>query len=106
MFARIIFYDDNISSLTFFNGGFVMKVAWLVGLVLMVVCAVVGCVSVPQYLPIKGNVSRNGKKIYHLPTCSSYKLTAVDSDRGEQYFMTENEARVAGFVKARNCRQW
>ncbi|MFH0814802.1 MAG: hypothetical protein V1902_01790 [Candidatus Falkowbacteria bacterium] len=80
-----------------------MKRVWLA---LMVLCVVVGCVSTGQYLPIKGNVSRDGKKIYHLPTCSSYKLTAVDSDSGEQYFMTEDEAQLAGFAKARNCRQW
>ncbi len=85
-----------------------MKKAWLVMLVVYVavVVFVVGCASTGEYVAIKGNVTRAGKKIYHLPTCSSYKQTAVDSDRGEQYFMTEDEARVAGFTKARNCRQW
>jgi hypothetical protein len=48
-------------------------------------------------------VTRSGEKIYHLPGCSSYSLTAIDPDRGEAYFATEEEAKLAGFHRARNC---
>ena len=41
---------------------------------------------------IKGNINRNGNKIYHLPSDSSYKQT-----NPEEWFCTEQEAEDAGF---------
>lgn len=52
---------------------------------------------------IKGNVSRRGRKLYHLPTCPSYEQVRIDASKGERYFHTEQEARAAGFRKASNC---
>jgi hypothetical protein len=52
--------------------------------------------------PIKGNINRKGKKIYHLPSCPDYARTEVSRD-GERYFSSEAEARAAGWEKARNC---
>jgi len=80
------------------NGRFV--VCYLVLLVL--IALMTGCAPT-TYLPIKGNVSRDGMRIYHLPDCVSYSLTAVDRGDGDSYFATEEEARLAGFRKARNC---
>lgn len=44
---------------------------------------------------IKGNISTNGKKIYHVPGGSFYNRV-----NPEQCFLTEAEARAAGFVKS------
>jgi endonuclease/exonuclease/phosphatase family metal-dependent hydrolase len=52
--------------------------------------------------PIKGNINRKGKKIYHLPSCPDYARTEVSRD-GERYFSSEAEAQGAGWEKARNC---
>ncbi|WP_428261960.1 endonuclease/exonuclease/phosphatase family protein [Haliangium sp.] len=57
----------------------------------------------PRGGPIKGNVSSDGRKLYHLPSCPSYARVRIDPDKGERSFATEAEARAAGFRKARNC---
>ncbi|WP_235827877.1 thermonuclease family protein [Brevibacillus migulae] len=41
---------------------------------------------------IKGNITRNGEKIYHTPDSPSYEQT-----KAEVWFSTEEEARAAGF---------
>ncbi len=51
---------------------------------------------------IKGNI-REGKKTYHLPICANYADTIIDTSFGDQWFCTENEAKVAGFVRASGC---
>lgn len=51
--------------------------------------------------PIKGNVSRSGERIYHLPGQSYYDATRISLTRGERWFCTEAEARAAGWRKAR-----
>ncbi len=50
---------------------------------------------------IKGN-TKNGK-IYHLPSCRSYKLVIVDESFGDSWFCTEQDALAAGFRKAKEC---
>ena len=52
---------------------------------------------------IKGNISANGDKIYHLPNCGSYAKTVIDESTGEHWFCTEDEAQKAGWRKAKNC---
>ena len=52
--------------------------------------------------PIKGNINRKGKKIYHLPRCPDYARTEVTRP-GERFFSSEAEAKSAGFQKAGNC---
>lgn len=53
---------------------------------------------------IKGNVWFNTKeKIYHLPGCDSYSSTKIDTNYGERWFCTEQEAIDAGRRKASNC---
>lgn len=46
---------------------------------------------------IKGNVSRNGARIYHLPGEPAYGRTRIDPGRGEAWFCDEPAARAAGF---------
>ncbi|MDO8451581.1 MAG: thermonuclease family protein [bacterium] len=52
---------------------------------------------------IKGNISANGEKIYHLPGCGSYDKTNIDESLGERWFCTEDEAKDSGWRKAKNC---
>lgn len=52
---------------------------------------------------IKGNISTNGERIYHVPGCGSYDKTAIDESVGEHWFCTEDEAQKAGWRKAKNC---
>lgn len=50
---------------------------------------------------IKGNVSRDGKRIYHMPGQQFYEATGINTGAGEKWFCTEAEARMAGWRRAR-----
>lgn len=50
---------------------------------------------------IKGNVSSSGELIYHVPGQEYYQLTVVNPMKGERWFCTEEEAREAGWRKAK-----
>jgi hypothetical protein len=51
---------------------------------------------------IKGNVSYNsGEKIYHVPGQEYYSDTVINTQYGERWFCTEQEARAAGWRKSR-----
>ncbi|MDD4412205.1 MAG: hypothetical protein PHR00_00975 [Patescibacteria group bacterium] len=53
---------------------------------------------------IKGNVSVDGEKIYHLPNCLSYEKVVIEAEKGEGWFCSEQEAKDAGWRKALNCK--
>ena len=46
---------------------------------------------------IKGNIGRDGDRIYHVPGSDSYASTRIDPNRGERWFCSEDEARRAGW---------
>ena len=46
---------------------------------------------------IKGNISRKGDRIYHLPGTRAYEKTAISEASGERMFCSENEAKAAGW---------
>lgn len=47
---------------------------------------------------IKGNIARNGERIYHTPSGSRwYSRTRIDETAGERWFCTEREAIAAGW---------
>jgi endonuclease YncB( thermonuclease family) len=46
---------------------------------------------------IKGNISGEGERIYHVPGSPSYDNTVIDEAKGERWFRTESEARAAGW---------
>ena len=51
---------------------------------------------------IKGNISvTTGERIYHLPGQKYYSSTRIDVSRGERWFCSESDARVAGWRKSR-----
>jgi len=49
---------------------------------------------------IKGNISRAGTRIYHMPGMRNYERTSIDRRRGERWFCTEAEAAGAGWRRA------
>lgn len=52
---------------------------------------------------IKGNISVEGEKIYHISSCDYYTKTVISESAGEKWFCTEQEAIDAGWRKALNC---
>ena len=50
---------------------------------------------------IKGNISRSGKRIYHVPGGSYYTRTRIDTSRGERWFCSEQAARAAGWRRSK-----
>jgi endonuclease YncB( thermonuclease family) len=46
---------------------------------------------------IKGNISSNGDRIYHVPGSTWYEKTRIDTRKGERWFCSEEEARDAGW---------
>ncbi|MFZ5965107.1 thermonuclease family protein [Thalassococcus sp. BH17M4-6] len=55
----------------------------------------------PTGCTIKGNISRDGKRIYHMPGQNWYDKTRIDPTKGERWFCSEADARQAGWRKAR-----
>lgn len=51
---------------------------------------------------IKGNISINsGERIYHVPGQMYYSQTRIRMEYGERWFCSEEEARAAGWRRAR-----
>lgn len=50
---------------------------------------------------IKGNISTNGEKIYHMPSQEYYNKTSIDESKGEKWFCSEDEATSAGWRKSK-----
>ncbi len=50
---------------------------------------------------IKGNISRSGRKIYHIPGGHFYDQTKISIGRGERWFCSEAQAQRAGWKKAK-----
>lgn len=53
-----------------------------------------------QACRIKGNISQNGERIYHVPGGRWYARTRIDRFKGERWFCSEEEARAAGWRKS------
>ncbi len=51
--------------------------------------------------PIKGNIGRTGRKIYHMPGQEDYGRTRINVKKGERWFCNEAQARAAGWVPAK-----
>ena len=50
---------------------------------------------------IKGNVSTQGERIYHVPGQKYYDETQISATHGERWFCSEQEARAAGWRKSK-----
>ncbi len=55
----------------------------------------------PDGCPIKGNINRQGDRIYHTPWSPWYTRTQIDEATGERWFCDEAEAVEAGWRPAR-----
>lgn len=56
--------------------------------------------SAPGDCRIKGNINREGARIYHVPGGRWYDRTKIDPSKGERWFCSEDEAQAAGWRKA------
>ena len=50
---------------------------------------------------IKGNVSTQGERIYHMPGQRYYDKTRISASHGERWFCSEAEAQAAGWRRSR-----
>jgi endonuclease YncB( thermonuclease family) len=50
---------------------------------------------------IKGNISSDGERIYHVPGQRYYGVTRINASTGERWFCTEAEAHTAGWRRSR-----
>lgn len=51
----------------------------------------------PGRCSIKGNINREGEKIYHVPGSKYYDDTVITPDTGERWFCSVDEAVMAGW---------
>ena len=49
---------------------------------------------------IKGNITRDGQKVYYTPSNPYYDMVKIDKKKGEKWFLTEQEAIDSGWHKA------
>ena len=49
---------------------------------------------------IKGNISRSGERIYHVPSGRYYGRTNINESKGERWFCSESEAVNTGWRKS------
>ncbi len=49
---------------------------------------------------IKGNISNEGEKIYHVPGQRYYNVTKISVSKGERWFCNEAQAVATGWRKA------
>lgn len=61
----------------------------------------VGCKSHKDGCDIKGNISLDGEKIYHLPGQEYYAKTKINPEYGERWFCEEDEAIANGWRKSK-----
>jgi hypothetical protein len=47
--------------------------------------------------PIKGNIGKGGKRLYHVPGDHNYSRAKIDPNKGERWFCSEAEAEAAGW---------
>ena len=55
----------------------------------------------PDGCIIKGNISRDGTRIFHVPGQENYEQTRISADKGKRWFCSEQEAIAAGWRKAK-----
>ncbi len=56
--------------------------------------------NAPGQCQIKGNIDREGERIYHTPGQQAYNMTRINLEAGERWFCLESDAEEAGWRKA------
>jgi len=79
------------------RGGFVKPWQWRKGKRL---AGETAADAAPGACRIKGNISRNGKRIYHLPSGRYYAATKINEGKGERWFCSESDAKKAGWRRS------
>lgn len=54
----------------------------------------------PPCEEIKGNISKDGRRLYHGRDSPNYDQVKIDKAKGEKFFCTVEEAEAEGFTKA------
>lgn len=68
--------------------------------ILCIILTVIIITYNPKYnCKIKGNISNDGEKIYHIPGDQYYNVTKINKT-GEKYFCSEKEAEKEGFRRS------
>lgn len=60
-----------------------------------------GCATPPPGCDIKGNISKKGERIYHLPGDQYYGRTVISPEKDERWFCTPREAEDNGWRHAK-----
>lgn len=60
-----------------------------------------GRIPPDQNCPIKGNISANGKRIFHVVGQAFYERTGINTGEGERWFCNSDDAVKAGWRKSR-----
>jgi hypothetical protein len=61
-----------------------------------------GCITPPPGCLIKGNINiRTGQRVYHMPGQKHYNDVTIETESGERWFCTEDEAEANGWRRAR-----
>ena len=61
-----------------------------------------GCITPPPGCVIKGNINiRTGERVYHMPGQKHYNDVTIETESGERWFCTEDEAEANGWRRAR-----
>ncbi len=55
----------------------------------------------PEKCAIKGNISRSGERIFHIPGGQYYDRTKISPAKGQRWFCSEAEATAAGWRKSK-----
>lgn len=87
------------------------RLVWIIVIIVVVALSIDRCVPVTDLTRspndngsegcrIKGNISLDGERIYHLPSDKWYDETRITRSKGERWFCSEDEAQAAGWRKA------
>ncbi len=61
----------------------------------------VGRIPPDRACPVKGNISSQGTRIYHVPGQHYYERTGIRTERGERWFCSASDAQRAGWRAAK-----
>ena len=65
-----------------------------------------GCITPPPGCVIKGNINiRTGERVYHMPGQKHYNDVTIETESGERWFCTEDEAEANGWRRATEVKR-
>jgi len=82
-------------------GSFIAPWDWRKGKRLVTTDQTTPTVQAPGGCVIKGNISSSGSKIFHVPGGRYYEQTRIDEGKGERWFCSEDDAKIAGWRQSK-----